>query len=129
MNSGKGVSHHSWIYNKTTGKIIDPYFWEYDMIKQFRNCVGNRIYKKVGGDRKRKIWEDANFKHNIQVLTRLYNTNKAQFYLVKKEQYHYRNCQFNVCLDYAENSNDDLVLCVGAMGWRREDGSIFWEFE
>ena len=122
IHNGKQVDLgdiHWWI--EVDGRIIDPYFQQYDAIKKYHNLVGNCIYKKL---------EDKTL---LIEYFKFFNEN----YLQKKQlqglgeivdDYFYENPVFGNCyinaVSYKKKQGGKLVC--GSLGWKYQNSDQVW---
>ncbi len=100
---------HFWVERE--GKIIDPYFMEYDLIKGIQGLSGDRIYLPAP-PLIQCIFE--------KVLQR--SCGKRQYTNYKPRCY---ECSHNAVYEYQKNGGK---IVFGSMGWKRKDGTIHYEF-
>ena len=122
INSFKPVDGHFWV--ERDGKVIDPYFKDYDNIKKIRNLVGNSIYMIAPiEDMMISIWKKdmtkkmgiCNFEECCKVFLKEYGFQKT-----------YGNCWINCLIEVYNNGGK---IRFGSMGWKKNNSDdIFWEF-
>ena len=109
---------HFWV--EKDGLIVDPYFPEYDVIKQVKNLVGKRIYKP-----------STDFSIILPAI-------KEQMFLIKElgwtaEKYQTDDYTPSFGLNPVNALNNKHILggkiVVGSMGWKfRNSSQICWEY-
>tara|TARA_Y100000996_G_scaffold228521_1_gene179779 strand:- start:400 stop:933 length:534 start_codon:yes stop_codon:yes gene_type:complete len=109
---------HFWV--EKDGLIVDPYFPEYDVIKQVKNLVGKRIYKP-----------QTDFSIILPQI-------KEQMFLIKElgwtaEKYQTDDYTPSFGLNPVNALNNKHIhggkIVVGSMGWKlRNSSQICWEY-
>lgn len=99
---------HFWV--ERDGKIIDPWFPQYEMIAKIHNCLPQRHYLKcpdplVGLVFKAKFEKTVPYYHSLPPL-------------------------FGFCIANALNEihRNGGILVFGSMGFERPDGTVWWEY-
>ncbi len=110
------IDGHFWV--ERNGKIIDPYFTEYDMIKKYNKCVGENIYLPAPDEVQQIMIEKyKSVEENRKI------TDKA--FLKMYKRYMSGNCYQNARLNILRSGGK---LIFGSMGWKKENGEIHYEF-
>ena len=99
---------HYWVV-APGGRIIDPNFTEYEMIKQIRG-LDQPVYKEYTKKKREVV-------HKVFMGTQ-YEAWKFEYLLEKKKDLH-GNCMYNALRVLEENPG--YRLAIGSMGWRKED--------
>ena len=117
---------HVWCEHN--GHIIDPYFEDYDMIREIRKCHGIQHHKEQPEHRGLimptiraiiKVTKQQNGVTTEEILSEY--AAKPQYGYCFLNAYAYAHAHRN-------DPNGAPRLCIGKMGWVRDDGSIWWEF-
>ena len=113
------MDFHMWVVKD--GEIIDPHFKEYDAIKFIRGCIMDRtsvMYEPFPVLLQQEILEKE-----YKTVGRLADTKELIDFFADTPQCY--KCMFNsIC--YQKKYGGDIV--VGRLGWKREDGTVWWEF-
>jgi len=110
------VDGHFWV--ERDGKIIDPYFLEYNYVKFIRNLEGDCVYLEAS-----PIVQNVIMKKFEKVMDkeRVY---KTMIYMNMKPEHN--KCYQNAIYELYTNGG---VLKFGSMGWKhRSRDNIHWEF-
>ena len=114
-----GLDGHFWVVQN--GKIIDPYFKEYDQCKSFWKCGGERIYLPAD-DLIQKVMK---VKYIDSALT-IMNTNRTMWEMRVYGGVQPNSCNINAILEVMKNGGE---IVFGSMGWEKNDGSgVHYEF-
>jgi hypothetical protein len=121
------IDGHFWIVRDD--KIVDFEFKEYDFIKKINKCKGEKIYlpapemtQKIAINIFEKVLNIIFKKDSIE-------KNREIFYLFSKKlgfnKPTFSRCFQNVIMEIYLNGGE---IVFGSMGWKREDGSIHYEY-
>lgn len=118
------IDGHFWV--ERDGKIIDPYFQEYDFIKKFQNLTGDIVYLEAEQLTQKLI----NTKFN-KILDELFGTEAYKKFRdgsieCKRPKAIFGGCYQNSVIEIANNGG---ILKFGSMGWKRKSkAGIHYEF-
>lgn len=107
---------HFWI--ERDGKIIDPYFKDYDIIKSYNKCVGDVIHLPAP-DLVQKIMIKK-FR-SAEEIVKLDDAFFLRFFPKPR----INMCWQNAKLELIKNGGK---LIFGSMGWKKKSGEIHYEF-
>jgi hypothetical protein len=109
------IDGHFWV--ERDGKVIDPYFPEYNKIKKFYNCSGDAIYLPADAITQQVI---------LRKFEKLLTVKQAGICMKTMGIPRRVNaCYQNASLEIAENGGN---IVFGSMGWRKGSGQIHYEF-
>ena len=124
------ISYHCWVMDTNTGKVIDPQWQIYELTKQTHNLEEETQYQKFSDDRTKKLVKQHRFKEQAENLKKMYDENQRSYEGMKRMLFKENNCSQNALFSFVENgAGDNLEFCVGRMGWKQQDGRVFWEYE
>ncbi len=124
------IPYHCWIQNTDTGKIIDPDFPLYSMVRQIRNCTEEQQHQKFPNGRMKKLVKEQKFAQRAKALKELYDNDTAAYYRHRDQWFGANCCATNVLFSFVENgAGKNLKFCVGRMGWKQKGGGVWWEYE
>ena len=126
-NSGQDpYDYHMWVENKDGSVAFDPYFPEYDNIKQIHNLYGEPQYNPYRGVRAKKQFEISK---RLETKASKMGWNPAEWNPLVNF------CPLNAISYLAKTGRwDECVLQIGGMGWKKvgADGKgtdqVWWEF-
>ena len=110
------IDGHFWV--ERDGKIIDPYFKEYDMIKSHNKCVGDVIHLPSPDLVQKIMIKKFNSVNEIRNVTDELFLKWYKCPLVNK-------CFQNARLEILKNGGK---LIFGSMGWKKKSGEIHYEY-
>ena len=111
---------HCWVVDKDDKLIFDPYFKSYDFVRKVHGCSNKKMfYEEWDKTSQQKMWSLQEKK-----MTKLGLIAIARFGNDAQDGYCSYNCQGFMSL----NQGKDYRICIGKMGWMKEDKSVWWEF-
>ena len=123
------ISYHCWIQDTKTGEIIDDMWKEYEFIKNFNKCVGEPVYQKFPNGRMKKLLKEMKFEFRAKSLLLMSKEREITYRFLRLNQHKFSNCANNCIFNYVEHGGKNLKFCIGRMGWKQQDGMVFWEYE
>ena len=130
QNMSGTISYHCWVVDTDTGKVIDPEWPSYRFTKEIRNLEGETQYQKYPHERMEKLVNQHRFQEQAENLKYMYDTNPRAYEGMKRMLFIENNCSQNALFSFVENgAGKNLEFCVGRMGWKQQDGKVFWEYE
>lgn len=115
---------HFWV--ERDGKVIDPYFKEYDFIKMFNGLEGDCIRVEASAHIQSSIIDL--FIGCLRKYCKTDNVFKECFEIMndKKIPLRYGNCFINAVKEIGENGG---VLKFGSLGWKKKKSNkVFYEY-
>jgi hypothetical protein len=110
------IDGHFWV--ERDGKVIDPYFEEYDKIKKFWGCVGDAVYQPADD-----LTQQVILRKFEKILTVKQTGISMKTMGGLKRAY---DCWGNASLEIVENGG---TIVFGSMGWKKKKtGTIHYEF-
>jgi len=124
------LSYHCWVYDTDTKKVIDPHFRYYDFVKEVRNLKGNAFYNAFPKQQRKKLVKELEFQERAEKVRDMYINNRKEYNQFKSAVFQANNCANNCLFTYVENGGGkNLKFVVGRMGWKQQNGEVFWEYE
>ena len=111
------IDGHFWVVRD--GKIIDPNFPQYDMIKKIVGGVGERVYLPA-----EKIIQSFMIKKYIVGRTMLL-TDERNKYIIEMYSPLFAKCETNALVETLKNGGE---IVFGSMGWNTKNGGIHYEY-
>ncbi len=104
---------HCWVVLED-GKIIDPDFAQYELIKKIRNLEGNKLYKQLQDIEMTKKYEEM-----MKLATSI-------FMISPRDKTEFNKCFFNAIINKKKFGGR---IVFGSMGWKIKNSyDIFWEY-
>ena len=122
------IDGHVW-YENADGTIYDPYFQEYSYVAKLRNTTTKRAYKEAPA-----IVQQVILSKYFQTFFDVNNLEDADETYIHAMMCAYPTPRFNCCVQNVIVHHcklDDKQrgrIVFGSMGFKRADGSVFWEF-
>tara|TARA_R110000868_G_scaffold394911_1_gene666380 strand:+ start:115 stop:501 length:387 start_codon:yes stop_codon:yes gene_type:complete len=120
---------HCWVED-STGKIIDPDFMEYQIVKNIRDLEGEKQYKKLTGEAYKTMAGDITAAcKTVKKQIKASNKGMTNEYFWELFTDHPRSgfCMLNAMGQVKKDPT--LKFCIGSMGWKKKGSQeIFWEF-
>jgi hypothetical protein len=116
----KNTQFHCWVEDARGEKVFDPEFTEYySLIRALRGCDedADRIYVKY------KRQEEC-LKIAMKIaIEKSINLDKSGL-----DGYYPDACSVNCLRFMRKNEDKNYKICIGAFGWKKRDGSIWFEY-
>ena len=121
------IDGHFWV--ERDHRIIDPYFYQYDIVKRLNRLEGKAVYLEADIIISKVIIRrfESEITKALTTFSTL-STTTDLFAKIIKDGYKntFGRCYQNAILEISKNGGR---LCFGSMGWKhKKNDSIHWEF-
>jgi hypothetical protein len=134
---GGNGDFHCWCENRDGETVGDCMFPEYELIKRINRCGGDPIYKRWSPEEEKKKWAECQGRiramcKRVKAAGELLDAEVVSPWKQFENAPEMYQCPWNAATYYKQEKkkgNNNVRICVGSMGWEKNDGSgIHWEF-
>jgi hypothetical protein len=125
-----GEDYHTWIEDAQGNVVYDPYFKEYDFVRNFQDCWGRQRRREWDLVYQQQVWNGVRRRAKAEMteIKRQGGTAQALWAFRKQEKPFHCSTNCMCFMKNPENKGKGYRIVVGSMGWEKADGSVHWEY-
>ena len=123
-----GQDFHCWVVGRDGKVVYDPYFKEYDFIRDLQKCWGKQRHCEWDRDYQKLVWEDVKRRARMEMVeAKKQGVTSAMVWKTRAVEKPF-HCTTNSMCFARKHKGKGYRIAIGSMGWERHDGRVHWEY-
>tara|TARA_R100000654_G_scaffold3207_5_gene11125 strand:+ start:7715 stop:8203 length:489 start_codon:yes stop_codon:yes gene_type:complete len=118
---------HVWVEDASGNVVHDPHFWQYDAIKETHGCDPDEP-KQYRRFHNQKECRDLVMKKAIRNACMYENMISQGMTFLGEDRFGFCPINAHYFMRRPENKGKGYKVVVGAMGWKKGNGEVWWEY-